>query len=162
MIRRTRLRKDLAAHRALLPPTGNLAEFVALVGQSRRRPITQLPIALSNDQPSGLWIATAERDYIAYPATASVTRRVAITCHELAHMLLGHAPQQDDDGLARMVSSLVTHVDPKVAARILHRHHYAEDVEAAAEGLGTLFTLELSKRETASRARRDRVYDRLR
>lgn len=162
MTSRTRLRKELATHRGLMPATGNLSEFVANVGRSRKRSITMLPTALASDQPSGLWIATAKRDYIGYPATASVTRKVAITCHELAHMLLGHAPQQDQDSLASMSSALVRYVDPKIAARILHRHHYAEDLETSAEGLGTLFTLELSKREAASQAHIDRVYDRLR
>lgn len=159
---RADLRRQLTVHRALMPPSGDLAEFVARVAQARERPIVQLPVALSNDQPSGLWVATADRDYIAYPATASVTRKAAIICHELAHMLLGHAPQPDIDGLTSMTSTLVTHLDPKIAARILHRHHYAEDPEVAAEGLGTLFTLELRKRETASQASHDRVYDRLR
>ena len=159
---RSRLRREFSAHRRLIPEKGDLDDFIANVGSSRSRNITLLPSPLSGDDPSGLWIATSKRDYVAYPAAATVTRRAAIICHELAHMLLGHDPQPDEAGLEGLASSFVTHINPSVAARVLHRKHYAHDLEVEAEGLGTLFTLELSKRENMNHSRQDRVYDRLR
>lgn len=99
--------------------------------------------------------------YISYPAAASRISRAAVVCHELAHMLLGHIPQPDTAATSSLPSSLPTSIDPSIVARFLRRHHYADAQEDAAERLGTLFALELSKRETASHAADDLVYHRM-
>lgn len=161
MSRRTRLRRLFADHQKLVPATGDLDEFVTRVAGRRDRPITLLPVVVENDQPFGVWIATANRDYIAYPAATSRISRSAVVCHELAHMLLGHAPQPGSAASSSLASSLATSIDPSIAARFLRRHHYADVQEDAAEWLGTLFALELSKRETASHSTGDRVYHRM-
>lgn len=158
---RARRRSLFNDHRELLPATGDLSGFVNRVADSRSRPITLLPVVVGNAQPFGVWVATASRDYIAYPAEASAISRTAVVCHELAHMLLGHTPQPEPDGSSSLAHGLASNIDPAITARFLRRHHYEDVQEDAAEWLGTLFSVELSKRETASHTANDRVYDRM-
>ena len=61
--------------------------------------------------PSGLWISTPAADYIVCAASATPTRRAAIVCHELAHMLLGHEPEV---GQAEAVQAVAQILAPNV------------------------------------------------
>ena len=156
------LRRSAASARRLIPASGDLTGFVDAVARSRGRPIVLLGAAFEADAPSGVWIVTELRDYIAYPSDASAARRAAIVCHEVAHMLLGHDPPAGTGGLASLAAAAAPTLDPDVAARFLARHGYACGEEADAEGLGTRLAAELARRERLARAPQDRVYDRMR
>lgn len=91
------------------------------------------------DAPSGLWIATGDRDYIVTPENASPARHNAIVCHELAHMLLGH-----EGSLGMHAASIAPGIDPAVAARFLGRHAYDNELEHSAETLGTQLAAEVA------------------
>lgn len=162
MRRTTRRTTEKASYSHLLPASGDLDELVARVATSRSRTITLMPICLPEDAPSGLWIATGARDYIVYPDDADAQWRSGIVCHEIAHMLLGHDPRPGTSDLGGLVAAAAPSIDPQVAARFLHRHGYADAVEADAENLGTRLAAELGAAHTAAQGHRDRVFDRMR
>ena len=146
----------------LIPDTGNLTEFVAAVAADRSRPITLLDCDLPADAPSGLWLQLAEADYIVCARSVSAEHRRVVICHELAHMLLDHQPQD------RRIdtSSIAPSIDLDVAARFFTRHGYEDDAEADAETLATVLASELAERElgvlVAMARTRDNVSARLR
>lgn len=109
-----------------------------------------------------MWISTDGGEYIVFPSDASSAERAAVICHELAHMLLGHRPEAQEDQLSQMATRVAPSIDPQVAQRFLHRHGYAEKVEAEAEYLATVLVTQLARNADANVLRRDAVSDRLR
>lgn len=146
----------------LVPANGAVDDLVTAVGRTRRRVIHLLDVDLGPGEPTGMWIATDQADYVVHPADASAAERTAVICHELAHMLLGHQPQAEGDSSVRMATVVAPDIDPEVAQRFLRRHGYAEPVEAEAEHLGTLLVAQLARNAEAHVVRRDAVSDRLR
>ncbi len=148
----------------LVPASGDLADLVDAVAAMRSRPITLMPVELAGDAPSGLWIATQAQDYIAYPANADAPWRSGIVCHELAHMLLEHAPRPGTAELTAL-TALTAHaapsIDPAVAARFLQRHGYGDAAEVDAERLGTTLAAALGAAHRSAHGDRDRVFDRM-
>ena len=146
----------------MVPSSGLVDDLVLRVGRSRSRSITLLPFHLDAGAPSGLWVTTAQADYIVFPSDATSSERTAIVCHELAHMLLDHQPEAEVDRLAQLVALVAPTIDPKVAAQFLTRHGYADGAEAEAEQLATLLATQLARNAEASAVRLDAVSDRLR
>ncbi len=146
----------------LVPDTGDLEDFVHVVGASRGRSIRLMPFPLEPSSPTGLWIATEQADYVVYPEDASPAEKAAIICHELAHMLLHNEPVGGVDLLAEMAAMVAPRVDPAVARRFLARHGYLQDVEAEAETLATVLVTCLARRAERYAFSLDDVSDRLR
>ena len=146
----------------MLPRSGDVDDLLEAVGRARGRPIRLLSFEVSSDSPSGVWIATAKTDYVAHPADASSAERSAIICHELAHMFLGHRPEQAFDHLSQLAVAVAPSLDPEVARRFLSRHGYSDDVEADAEQLGTELVTKLNRNAQSAALRKDAVSDRLR
>jgi hypothetical protein len=146
----------------LLPASGAVEAFSDAVSVAQGRRICLLPFGLNADEPTGLWIATAEADYVVYPADATAAERTAIICHELAHILLGHQPAGDTAKLAQMAALVAPDIDPLVARQMLARHGYADDVEAEAEAFGTLLVTHLARLAARHSVAQDAVSDRLR
>ncbi len=161
---RRRVDFRLARSRAgrLVGTSGSVDDLVGAVGRERGRQIRLLTYPLGAGEPSGIWIGTGSADYVAYPVDASSAERSAIICHEIAHMLLDHRPEQTADHLSRLAAEVAPSLDPAVARRFLARHGYAEDVEADAEQLGTELVTKLNQNAQAAALRRDAVSDRLR
>ncbi len=156
----------IALGERLLPKDGSLDGFIAAVGRQRGRPLHVLDFPLDPSGPSGFWMGTRNGDYLIRPATATPTRRAAITCHELAHMLLGHEPDVGDSQGAEMVAEiaalLAPDVEASVAARFLTRHGYEETQEEDAEAVATAFVATAALRQRAAATAADRVSTRLR
>jgi len=113
--------------------------------------------------PSGLWIGTSSGDYIVCSADTTPTRRAAIVCHELAHVLLGHEPEVGDlEAAQAVVQLLAPDVDPLVAARFMTRHGYEGPAEEDAEAAATAFVTAAAHRQRAAATATDRVSERLR
>ncbi len=147
----------------LLPANGDIDEFVSAVADHRGRPGHVLSSPLNPAGPSGFWIGIPTGDYIVVTATATPTRRAAIVCHELAHMLLGHEPEVGDVDSARLLAQyLAPAVDPSVAIRFLARHGYEASAEEDAEAAATAFVTAAATRQRATSATNDRVSERLR
>ncbi len=153
----------IALGQRLLPRDGDIDGFVSAVAAYRGRAMRVLNYPLDAAGPSGLWIGTSSGDYIVCSADTTPTRRAAIVCHELAHMLLGHEPEVGDAAAAQAVARvLAPDVDPLVAARFLARHGYEGPAEEDAEAAATAFVTVAANRQEAAVTATDRVSERLR
>jgi hypothetical protein len=119
----------------LLPDPWVVDEFVALVAADRRRPIRLLPHDLTTGDATGYALRRRSEDVIVVPAKAVGARRDTIICHELAHIVLGHAPLVTDD--IEVLSMLAPNCPPELVARFIPRDGYDTDDERAAETLAT-------------------------
>ena len=127
--------------RRLVPASGDLDLLIAAVAARRGRPIRVLACALDEEAPSGLWLQTADIDYIVHAAGIAAEHRRVVVCHELAHMLLDHGPGPGEVDTADIAPSIA----PTVAARFFTRHGYEDEAEAAAESLATQLATELAR-----------------
>lgn len=129
----------------IIPYSGETDDLLVRLSEARGRPIRLLVSPLS-EAVSGVLISTEKADYIAVSEGASPERQVAIVCHEVAHVLLGH------DHQGSLTSSLVdtgllSGLDPKlVSAVVAGRQAHAETVEIDAELVATYISVELRKR----------------
>lgn len=131
-------------------------DAVMRMQQDRGRRIELLQWSFTEGTLSGLWAAARVNDYIVYPQDALPTRRAAIIAHELAHMILGHEPQERVEGTEQLVRLLAPTLDPQIVCRMLARHSENTPEEIAAEQLGTEM---LSRLQIGSRI--DPLLDRL-
>lgn len=146
----------------LLPATGRVEEFVDNVGASRGRSIKLLPFDLGHAALTGMWVATAEGDFVVFASAASASEQTAIICHELSHILLEHEPVDEAARVSGMAALVAPDIAPEVARRILSRHSYAENAEAEAEAFGTLLMRQLARRAARYSVANDPISDRLR
>lgn len=147
---------------ALLPDPWSADVFVDIVAADRRRPIRLLPHELSTGNSTGYALRRASQDVIVVPTTATGSRRDAIICHELVHIVLDHAPHVTDD--IEFLSMLAPHCPPALLERFLARDGYDTDDERTAETMATrLITRAQTRiqRRTAS-GELDRLTTRLR
>ena len=119
----------------LLPDPWSVDDFVGLVAAERRRPIRVLPHNLTTGDATGYAVRRPREDVIVVPMNAVGARRDAIICHELAHVVLDHAPLLKDD--TAFVSLLAPNCPPELVARFVQRDGYDTDDERAAETLAT-------------------------
>ncbi len=155
--------RAIALGERLMPANGSIDGFVVAVAAHRGRSVRVISHLLDAAGPSGFWIGTSTGDYLVCSADATPTRRAAIVCHELAHMLLGHEPEVGDTEALSLVSTvLAPDVDASVAARFLTRHGYAGVAEEDAEAAATAFVTTAANRQRAAIAIGNRVSERLR
>jgi len=108
-----------------IPPPFTVAAVCAAVQRVRRRPlkVLPLPVPASDGAPYGVWVETAEADFILHEAATSPAHRDQIVMHEIAHILLGHGARTGHD---------------PAAAAVLDRHGYTPAEERHAEVLASL------------------------
>ncbi len=70
-----------------VPVPFDLPQFVADLERQRRRRIHLHPFSFPPGAPCGLWIGTAETDYIYHETRTTLFHSTHIAVHELAHML---------------------------------------------------------------------------
>jgi hypothetical protein len=131
----------------LMPIDGNLDGLLDALGQERGRRIHVLPQRFAGRSTSGLWLPTKRADYLVIDEPTTPSRRAAIICHEVAHILLGHTP---DFTTSEVIAAAMPDLSPELIARALARHAYATDDEADAEELGTLIGAEHWSRQINS------------
>jgi len=146
----------------LLPDPWSVDEFVALVAGDRSRPIRLLPHDLTTGDATGYALRRRNEDVIVVPIKAVGARRDAIICHELAHIVLDHAPLLADD--TAFVSILAPNCSPELIARFVQRDGYDTDDERAAEALATRLITRAQTRshQRTSSGELDRLTTRLR
>ena len=131
----------------LMPIDGDLDGLLDALGQQRGRRIHVLPQRFAGRSTSGLWLPTKRADYLVIDEPTTPSRRAAIICHEVAHILLGHTP---DITNSEVIAAAMPDLSPELIARALARHAYATDDEADAEELGTLIGAEHWSRQINS------------
>lgn len=131
-----RKRRHAAIVRDLdIPRPFDLAEFTARLERRRNRPIRLRPFSSGQGAACGLWIATADADYIFAEQDTTPFHRSVIALHEIAHMLLGHGGPVAWQNLARQIAP---DVRPALVRLILGRSAYATAEERDAETLASL------------------------
>jgi hypothetical protein len=139
-----------ARHAAIMqdldvPSPFDLTEFAARLARQRNRPIELRPVSFAPGAPCGLWIGTADADYVFYEQGTTPFHRSFIALHELAHMLLGHRGLSAWQGLVRRVAP---DISPALVRLMLGRSGYSSPEEREAETLASL----ILDRATAWRA----------
>ena len=131
---------------SIMPPSGDINDLLEGMSRKRERPLSLLRAPLGS-KTSGLWIATKKADYIAVAESASPERLAAIVCHEIAHILLGHEHEKSV-GQGLLSAGLLKNFDPELADSIVAaRTAYSYTVEADAERVATLISIELRRRD---------------
>lgn len=143
-----RLRQHAAARtgRASIPTSGDLDGFIRALSSRRGQRVQVLAVPLTGSAPSGAWIPTSTTDYLLYPQGASPTRKQAVLCHELGHILLRHDPALHVALTTPMLRSIAPSVDVTTSRAMLFRLGYSNREEAAAEYVGTLLSAALDER----------------
>lgn len=132
----SRRRRCAAIARELeVPRPFSLSQLLATLAGQRQRPIHLSPIASGPGAPCGLWIGTAEADYIFHEEGTTPWHKTHIIMHEVAHMLLGHEGTAAFHKQARL---LAPDVDPAMVRLILGRTAYSTQEEREAEALASL------------------------
>jgi hypothetical protein len=108
---------------------------VAWLERRRERPIRLRPFNSGPGCPCGLWIATADADYIYHEASTTPFHATHIVLHEIAHMLLDH---QDPTAWEQFISLLAPDVSQTLIQLILSRGAYSTAEERDAETLASL------------------------
>ena len=129
----------------LVPDPWNFAQFIERVRTLRGRGLLLRRLPFSDDGGiSAAWVPTDQRDVIFYSAHAHAYRRIAIICHELAHIFLGHTPEDlgfiGEDALETLEGLLVHNPDPALLANfgLRLRHDYDTPGEVDAEQVARL------------------------
>ncbi|MFE3326591.1 hypothetical protein [Streptomyces sp. NPDC059176] len=127
-----------------LPAVDSVMDLVPFMEEHSGRAIRLMPFAsdptepdsLDASAPCGLWLATAETDYVFYDTAISRAHAEIIVGHEFGHMLKRHR------GNASMsegsLGGLITDIDPATVQLVLGRTRYNEPEEFEAEMLGSL------------------------
>lgn len=145
-----RLRAAVRAGRSLIREDGTIDALVDALARQRGRCIRVLEVPLTGNAPSGAWIPTAEHDYFLLPAGASPTRRCAILCHEIGHILLHHEPAFHSSLSPSLLRTLAPSLPAETTRRVLQRTGYTNRAEAAAEYVGTSLAAALDDRTRAA------------
>jgi hypothetical protein len=127
-----------------LPPESDIATLVEHLSARRNRPIMLVPVAMQGAGPSspfGIWIATAEVDFIAYEANTSRHHQEHIIAHELGHMICCHRGLGQPD--ANTVRLLFPDLSPDLIRELLRRTSYLDAQEEEAEIMGSLLMANL-------------------
>jgi hypothetical protein len=132
--------------RSLIPSTGLVDDLVTAVGSSRGRAFRVLPVPFRGTLTSGAWVPTAHTDYLLHPDRASPTRREAVLCHELGHVLLHHDPALHDALTPELIGQVAPSISVSTARAMLFRSSYTNQEETDAEFVGTILATALAGR----------------
>jgi hypothetical protein len=135
-----------AIHEIGIPVPFDLGEFCARLERHRGRSIRLVAVPARLDAPSGLWVSTADTDYIYHPEGISPLHRAHIVLHEISHMLLGHLGGPRDGG--HLADLLAPDLSDGLARLILGRSSYTSAEEHDAEIMASLL-LERAARPAA-------------
>ncbi|SDY91081.1 protein of unknown function [Amycolatopsis xylanica] len=121
-----------------LPQPFSVARLCHKLSAQRGRPLYLLPFPVlpTAGGPCGLWIATAESDYIFYEENTTKLHQEHIIVHEIAHMLCEH----ESPGLTEPSSfrAILPDLDPALVRRLLARTSYTNRQEEEAEMVASL------------------------
>lgn len=113
------------------------------IAESRGRPIRLVAMPRPAGSPCGMWVSTAETDYIIYEQDTSKLHQEHIIAHELGHLLSNHSTSGVLE--AQAVSVLLPSLNPELVNRVLGRTHYSEQEEQTAELIATLILQRASR-----------------
>jgi hypothetical protein len=119
-----------------VPRPFDLDLFRAEVERIRGRPIVFVPVRTGVTTGCGMWLQTADTDYILHEAFTSPLHEAHIKLHELAHVMWGH--QGSSPFAADFLRLVLPDLDPTAVQQVLGRGTYTRDAENEAEMLATV------------------------
>jgi hypothetical protein len=105
------------------------------LAEQRGRAIELIPYPLPVPGAFGLWIGTADSDYILYQRDTTPAHQEHIILHEIGHIISGHGNDESDDDLWEQ---LFPDLSPDMIRRALRREGYDQAVEREAEMVATV------------------------
>lgn len=155
--RRVRHRCEQTLRTLTLPRPFAIDAFCEQLAGDRGRPIRLVPMPGAHGTPCGMWLSTADADYVYHQVTTSKLYQEHIILHELSHMILNHAairgPVED------LTAQLLPSLHPNLVASMLARASYTSEQEQEAETLAHLIGI-TADRYPAERRRSDPTYAR--
>lgn len=118
-----------------LEPPLRVESLCERLGDFRGRPVRLVPHRMSASGPSGLWLATASRDYIVFQSGTSEMHRDHIVLHEVGHILAGHTSQDAD---VQQWQASMPDLSADMILRALARTCYDAQREREAELIATI------------------------
>ena len=119
-----------------VPDPFSINAFCDALARERDRPIRLVPMPDGGDAPCGVWLSTADTDWVFHQVATSPLHQEHIILHELAHMIFDHKTVRDQaEGLQ---AQLLPDLDPRVIATVLGRMPYSSEQEQEAEMLAGL------------------------
>jgi hypothetical protein len=119
-----------------LPRPFTVDAFCDALARERGRPVQLVPMPSGMGTPCGLWLSTAEVDYVFHQVATSPLHQEHIILHELAHMIFDHAAVRGPTDELR--KRLLPALDPEMVAAVLTRTSYTSEQEQEAETLADL------------------------
>jgi hypothetical protein len=135
-VRRVRRACEVRLRTIDLPDPFSIDAFCDALARERGRPIWLSPMPDGGDSPCGLWLATANADWVFHQVTTSPLHQEHIILHELAHMIFDHKTVRDR--AEELQARLLPDLDPRVIATVLSRMPYSSEQEQEAEMLAGL------------------------
>ncbi|NEW71096.1 ImmA/IrrE family metallo-endopeptidase [Streptomyces rhizosphaericus] len=121
-----------------LPEDGHLTieRLISYIAQRKGRKISLAPLTLPNGSPDGLWMATADEDYVLYEERLAPMHQRAVVLHELGHLICDH--KGTSVLTTEALSLLLPSLDTALVRRTLGREHSHSQAEIEAEYVGSL------------------------
>ncbi|MEB3371321.1 hypothetical protein [Saccharopolyspora mangrovi] len=113
----------------------DVRELCNRLGQRRGRPIKLRAYPLPAPGVFGLWIGTADADYILYQRDTTVAHQEHIILHEIGHIISGHGSDEADDDIWQQI---FPNIPPEIVLRALRRDGYGPAFEREAEMVATV------------------------
>lgn len=126
--------KELLRELDLAPPL-DVRQLCDRLGRHRNRPIRLVSRALPTPGTFGLWIATADTDWILYQRDTTAAHQDHIILHEIGHIISGHPSNEHDDDI---LTQFFPDIPPEVVHRALRRDGYGTAREHEAEMAATV------------------------
>lgn len=105
------------------------------LAQRRGRPIKLVPYPLPVPGVFGLWIGTADADYILYQRDTTAAHQEHIILHEVGHIISDHGSDENDEDIW---GQLFPDIPPEMVRRALRRDGYGPACEREAEMVATV------------------------
>lgn len=118
-----------------LDPPLDVRVLCQRLAHQRERPIRLIPYPLPAPGAFGLWVGTADADYILYQRETTSAHQDHIILHEVGHLISDHHSDADDDDLW---NQLFPDIPPEIVHRALRREGYEPAAEREAEMVATV------------------------
>jgi len=119
-----------------MPEPFDLQSLCERIGQASGRAIVLMPTPMIFGNLCGLWLATAQANYVFYEQRTTPLHQLHIVFHELGHILRGH-PASRTLG-AYIIRALTAAIELGQVQRALGRDTYNDEAEYEAELIATL------------------------
>ncbi|GAA2454897.1 hypothetical protein [Streptomyces macrosporus] len=130
-----------------LPPADSIRDLLPAIEERPGHPIRLMPAPAGTDRSlCGMWIRTADVDYVFVHPETSRFHQDHIIAHELGHVLRNHRGGPASGPVSPVTERLVPTLDPAVVRMMLGRGDYEHRDEQEAELIGSYLQQHVHRR----------------